>query len=194
MPCRAVTSRAVPGHAARRSAWRCVLHNCLKFTLANSANSEVAAPKTPCWARSYFLQISILLLYQLRHTCLLYRSIRDTAFTILYFLVFWYSGEFGSGGAKNTMLGSILLPSDFYPSTLPTAPHLPSVQIYSWHSLYYTILSGTYVNDFGEKSDKANYASVYVTLQCQIQIYYFLFFLQFLSSYKNNSLYNVLVH
>jgi hypothetical protein len=27
-----VTSRAVPGHAARRSAWRCVLHNCRKFT------------------------------------------------------------------------------------------------------------------------------------------------------------------
>ncbi len=33
LPCRAVTSRAVPGHAARRSAWRCVLHNCLKFML-----------------------------------------------------------------------------------------------------------------------------------------------------------------
>jgi hypothetical protein len=33
MPCRAVTSRAVPGHAARRSAWRCVLHNCREFTL-----------------------------------------------------------------------------------------------------------------------------------------------------------------
>jgi hypothetical protein len=32
MPCRAVTSRAVPGHAARRSAWRCVLHNWHKFT------------------------------------------------------------------------------------------------------------------------------------------------------------------
>ena len=24
---------AVPGHAARRSAWRCVLHNCREFTL-----------------------------------------------------------------------------------------------------------------------------------------------------------------
>jgi hypothetical protein len=32
MPCRAVTSRAVPGHAARHSAWRCVLHNWHKFT------------------------------------------------------------------------------------------------------------------------------------------------------------------
>ncbi len=31
MPCRAVTSRAVPGHAERRSAWRCVLHNCREF-------------------------------------------------------------------------------------------------------------------------------------------------------------------
>ncbi len=31
MPYRAVTSRAVPGHAARRSAWHCVLHNCLEF-------------------------------------------------------------------------------------------------------------------------------------------------------------------
>ncbi len=31
MPCRAVTSRAMPGQAARRSAWRCVLHNCRKF-------------------------------------------------------------------------------------------------------------------------------------------------------------------
>ncbi len=27
----AVTSRAMPGHAARRSAWRCVLHNCRVF-------------------------------------------------------------------------------------------------------------------------------------------------------------------
>ncbi len=31
MPYRAVTSRAVPGHAAWRSAWRCVLHNCREF-------------------------------------------------------------------------------------------------------------------------------------------------------------------
>ncbi len=31
MPYHAVTSRAVPGHAPRRSAWRCVLHNCLEF-------------------------------------------------------------------------------------------------------------------------------------------------------------------
>jgi hypothetical protein len=31
VPCCAVTSRAVPGHAARRSAWRCVLHNCREF-------------------------------------------------------------------------------------------------------------------------------------------------------------------
>ena len=34
VPCRAVTSRAVPGHtahAARHSAWRCVLHNCREF-------------------------------------------------------------------------------------------------------------------------------------------------------------------
>ncbi len=30
-PYRAVTSRAVPGHAARRSAWRCVLHKCREF-------------------------------------------------------------------------------------------------------------------------------------------------------------------
>ncbi len=31
MPYRAVTSRAVPGHAARRLAWRCVLHNFREF-------------------------------------------------------------------------------------------------------------------------------------------------------------------
>jgi hypothetical protein len=31
LPCRAVMSRAVPGHAARGSAWRCVLHDCLEF-------------------------------------------------------------------------------------------------------------------------------------------------------------------
>jgi hypothetical protein len=54
VPYRAVQCRAVPGHAARRSAWRCVLHNCREFTI-----------------------------------------------------------EFGSGSAKNTMMGSNRLPSDF---------------------------------------------------------------------------------
>jgi hypothetical protein len=31
VPCRPVACRAVPGQAARRSAWHCILHNCREF-------------------------------------------------------------------------------------------------------------------------------------------------------------------
>ncbi len=34
-------------------------------------------------------------------------------------------GEFGSGSAKNTTMGSKRLPTDFYSATLPTAPQFP---------------------------------------------------------------------
>jgi hypothetical protein len=64
--CRTVPCHAVPGHAAHRSAWRCVLHNCRKFMLDRNAGSG----KNTRWARTTFLRDFNLLLYHLRYTYL----------------------------------------------------------------------------------------------------------------------------
>ena len=59
---------AVPGHAARRSAWRCVLHNCREFTFGEFGSGIT---KNTRRARSTFLQDCNPVLYHLRHTFLM---------------------------------------------------------------------------------------------------------------------------
>ncbi len=95
----------MPGHDARRSAWRCVLHNCRKFTLDRNACSGKNTRK----ARTTFLRDCNLLLYQLRHTYLMklpilvkfclyfkcivlyYTILHILYYTILYYTILYYT-------------------------------------------------------------------------------------------------------
>ncbi len=81
--------RTVPGHAARCSAWCCVLHNCLEFTPDQIRQIRQRQRQKPQWAQTDFLQVSNLPLYQLRHTSHVNNFILDTIFTILYSLLYY---------------------------------------------------------------------------------------------------------
>ncbi len=75
----------VPGRAARRSAQRCVLDSCHKFTLHRS---NAGSDKNTRWAQTFLFWDCNLLLYQLCHTCFVKKSILGTTFTILYSVLY----------------------------------------------------------------------------------------------------------
>jgi hypothetical protein len=98
----AVPCRAVPGHAARRSAWRSVLHNCREFTPDRIRRIRQRHHPITRRARSTFLQDCNPVLYHLRHTFLMKTSVLNTRFpilvyytvlyhTILYFTILYYT-------------------------------------------------------------------------------------------------------
>ncbi len=84
----------MPGHAARRSSWRCVLHNCREFTFGEFGSGIT---KNTRRARSTFLQDCNPVLYHLRHTFLVIVSVLNTRFpilvyyTILYYTILYYT-------------------------------------------------------------------------------------------------------
>ena len=75
--CHAVPCRAGPRCAALGLALRSPQLPWI-YARSNTANSAAAAPKTPRWARTDFLQISYLPLYQLRHAYLMEITFLDT--------------------------------------------------------------------------------------------------------------------
>jgi hypothetical protein len=74
--------RTVPCRATPRSAWRCVLHNCRRFTLDRLLRQQ----QKHHVLRTSFLRIYILLLYQLRHTytCIMKRTALIRSFSPIY--------------------------------------------------------------------------------------------------------------
>jgi hypothetical protein len=111
--CRTVPCRAVPGHAARRSAWRCVPHNCREFKpdrirrfrqrqsqkhqdgLDPSSSRSITYHSTNCailplWKFVVLTQLSlyytvyIILYYTILYYFILY-------YTILYYFILYYT-------------------------------------------------------------------------------------------------------
>ncbi len=83
VPCHAVSCRATPRGARPGAAFCTTAINLRQIEFGS------AAPTTPRWARTDFLQISNLPLYQLCHTSLVNNCIFDTTFTILYSVLYY---------------------------------------------------------------------------------------------------------